>query len=276
MDRPATDPRLELRADCARCFGLCCVVPAFAASADFAIDKPAGTPCPNLQGDFACGIHRALRTEGFPGCTVYDCFGAGQHVAQVTFAGRDWRSAPEGRDEMFAAFPVVRELHELRWYLADALDRVEAAVLHPELRRARAEVERLGRLDGAALAVLDVSALRRTVGDQLAAVSDLVRGEAGRAGADHRGADLVGARLRSTDLRGATFRAAYLLGADLRGADLRFADLLGADLRGAKLAGADLTDALFLTAFQLAGATGDRTTVLPPALDRPAHWSASP
>ncbi|RQX15913.1 oxetanocin A resistance protein, partial [Micromonospora arida] len=38
----------QLRADCGRCFGLCCVVPAFAASADFAIDKPAGSPCPNL------------------------------------------------------------------------------------------------------------------------------------------------------------------------------------------------------------------------------------
>jgi hypothetical protein len=36
------DLRLTLRADCERCFGLCCVAPAFAASADFAIDKDAG------------------------------------------------------------------------------------------------------------------------------------------------------------------------------------------------------------------------------------------
>ena len=32
----------DLRADCARCAGLCCVVPAFTESADFAIDKPSG------------------------------------------------------------------------------------------------------------------------------------------------------------------------------------------------------------------------------------------
>ncbi|HEY6597232.1 MAG TPA: pentapeptide repeat-containing protein, partial [Asanoa sp.] len=40
------DRRAELRADCTRCVGLCCVAPAFSASADFAIDKPAGRPCP--------------------------------------------------------------------------------------------------------------------------------------------------------------------------------------------------------------------------------------
>ncbi|HEY3438708.1 MAG TPA: pentapeptide repeat-containing protein, partial [Actinotalea sp.] len=36
----------ELVADCSRCAGLCCVVPAFVRSADFAITKPAQTPCP--------------------------------------------------------------------------------------------------------------------------------------------------------------------------------------------------------------------------------------
>src|SRR6185437_7197530 len=49
---------LELRADCGRCFGLCCVAPAFVRSADFAIDKPAGQPCPNLATtSFDCSLH---------------------------------------------------------------------------------------------------------------------------------------------------------------------------------------------------------------------------
>jgi hypothetical protein len=85
------EPRADLRADCAQCFGLCCVAPAFTASADFAITKPAGRPCPNLGVGFGCGIHDRLRDSGFGGCAVYDCFGAGQKVAQVTFGGRDWR-----------------------------------------------------------------------------------------------------------------------------------------------------------------------------------------
>jgi hypothetical protein len=112
---------LSLRADCERCFALCCVAPAFSASADFAISKPAGQPCPNLQPDFRCSIHDRLRPRGFGGCTAYDCFGAGQQVAQVTFGGRDWRQAPEIAAQMFDVFGIVRQLHELLWYLTEAL-----------------------------------------------------------------------------------------------------------------------------------------------------------
>lgn len=84
-----------LRADCGSCFGLCCVALPFSASADFAVDKAAGTACGNLGDDFRCGIHTRLRTEGFNGCTVYDCFGAGQRVSQVTFGARAGvRAAP--------------------------------------------------------------------------------------------------------------------------------------------------------------------------------------
>ena len=110
-----------LRADCGRCFGLCCVAPGFSASADFAIDKPAGRPCPHLQPDFRCGIHVDLRGQGFRGCAVYDCFGAGQQVSQVTFGGRDWHRDPRAATQMFEVFPIMRQLHELLWYLAAAL-----------------------------------------------------------------------------------------------------------------------------------------------------------
>lgn len=92
---PLADARAHLRADCSRCAGLCCVAPVFAASADFAIDKPAGVACLDLADDFRCGIHAELRNRGFPGCTVFDCFGAGQRITQETFGGRTWRQAPE-------------------------------------------------------------------------------------------------------------------------------------------------------------------------------------
>ena len=118
---PPTSEHGALRADCARCAGLCCVAPAFAASADFAIDKAAGQPCPNLQPDFRCGIHSELRERGFPGCAVFDCLGAGQQVVQVTFGGRDWRRSPEIAGQMFTVFTVMRQLHELLWYLTEAL-----------------------------------------------------------------------------------------------------------------------------------------------------------
>lgn len=261
----------ELRPDCSRCAALCCVAHAFSTSADFPIDKPAGEPCPNLLPDFRCGVHDTLRERGFAGCTVYDCFGAGQHVTQVVFGGRDWRETPEIAAPMFAALPVVRQLHELLWYLVEALERDAARPVHDELERARADVERIRSTDADDLVELDVAPHRARVGALLQRASELVRG--GHAGVDRRGADLVGARLRGADLRGASLRGALLIGADLRGADLRDADLLGADLRGADLAGADLSGCIFLTRSQLDSAKGDPATILPPSLTRPAHWA---
>src|SRR3954464_12781062 len=90
------DMTTELKADCASCAGLCCVAPAFAKSSDFAINKAAGRPCPNLGGEFRCGIRERLEDEGFHGGVVFDCFGAGQRISQETFgSGQDWKSAPE-------------------------------------------------------------------------------------------------------------------------------------------------------------------------------------
>ncbi|WP_323183793.1 pentapeptide repeat-containing protein [Streptomyces sp. NBC_01306] len=295
--------RPRLQGDCANCFGLCCVALPFTASADFAVSKSAGQPCTNLQSDFRCGIHTRLRDKGFQGCTVYDCFGAGQQVSQVTFGGRDWRQAPDTAQRMFATFPVIRQLHELLWYLTEALTLAPAAPVHSGLRDLLEATEALTLLGPDELAALDVGAHRRKVNELLLRTSDLVRATAhqahqadgpkrnrpkrdrpkkdrpkkdqatkNHAQKDHRGADLMGARLRGADLHGATLRGAYLIAADLTGADLRLADLIGADLRDADLTGADLTGCFFLTQPQLNAAKGDTTTRLPPSLTRPAHW----
>jgi uncharacterized protein YjbI with pentapeptide repeats len=266
------DSGASLRADCDNCFGLCCVVPSFSVSADFAIDKPAGHACPNLQTDFRCRIHATLRGSGFPGCAAYDCFGAGQKVSRVTFAGEDWRGVPATAAAMFAAFPIVRQLHELLWYVAEALTFAPAQSLHADLEIAFDETERLSNASPQALAQLDLPAQRHKVSALLVRASELVRAEVGQRGKDHGGADLIGVRLTGADLCGANLRAAQLIGADLRDADLRFADLLGADCRGADLSGADLCDALFLTQAQLEAAKGDADTKLPGARTRPSHW----
>ncbi|MFH9657345.1 pentapeptide repeat-containing protein [Streptomyces sp. NPDC017248] len=272
---------LDLRGDCAQCFGLCCVALPFARSADFALDKPAGLPCPNLRDDHRCGIHDGLRERGFSGCTVYDCFGAGQKVSQVTFGGQDRRTAPkEQARRMSEVFPVVRQLHELLWYLTEALGLPAARPVHPELRRALEKTERLTRQTPDELAALDVAAHRQEVNTHLLRASELVRAGAGgkgkgkAKGKDRRGADLAGARLKGADLRGASLRGACLIAADLTGADLRGADLIGADLRDADLTGADLTGAFFLTQPQLDAARGSAGTRLPGTVRRPAHWTA--
>jgi pentapeptide repeat protein len=252
----------ELSADCSRCVGLCCVAPAFARSADFAIDKPAGRPCPNLAADDSCTIHDRLRPAGFPGCEVFDCFGAGQQVTQVTFGGRPRSPA------MFPAFAIMRQLHELLWYLNEAVPLVDGT-LRARLTSAYEMTEAMtyapDPLDPAAL---DLPGHRARVNELLTEASAQARRPTGR---DLRGADLTGQRLR--DLAGANLRGAVLLGADLRRADLTKADLTGADLRAADLDGADLGQALFVTQSQLTAARGTAATRIPPGRSRPRHWT---
>jgi uncharacterized protein YjbI with pentapeptide repeats len=261
-----------LHADCANCFALCCVALPFAKSNDFAVNKPAGTPCKNLQQDFRCGIHTRLRDTGFQGCTVFDCFGAGQQVSQVTFGGRDWRSHPGTAAQMYEVFPVMRQLHELLFYITQALELPAAAPVHTGLRAALAETEQLTAADADTLAALDVGELRQRINTLLLKTSELVRAKLPGRRRNHRGADLMGARLSGADLRGANLRGAYLIAADLSRADLRTADLIGADFRDADLRGADLRDAIFLTQPQLNAARGDATTRIPASLTRPSHW----
>ncbi|MFF4103174.1 pentapeptide repeat-containing protein [Streptomyces sp. NPDC001903] len=271
---PALPELPVLQADCSNCFALCCVALPFAKSNDFAVNKAAGTPCKNLRQDFRCGIHTRLRDKGFQGCTVFDCFGAGQQVSQVTFGGRDWRTHPGTARAMYEVFPVLRQLHELLFYVTEALTLPAAAPLHADLRDAQTETARWTAADADALAALDVDALRRRVNTLLLHASELARAKAPARKKNHRGADLMGARLAGADLRGANLRGAYLIAANLKGADLRLADLIGADFRDADLRGADLRDALFLTQPQLAAARGDAATKIPSTLVRPAHWSA--
>ena len=262
-----TDERAELRPDCGACVGLCCVALPFARSADFAIDKPGGMPCPHLDGADRCTIHARLPQAGFRGCTAFDCLGAGQQVTRVTFGGASWREGPATAAAMFEAFERMRALHELRWYLAEAETRTTQDATARRVADLGARVRRHGRDNAEALSRLDIDAMRGEVGPVLAQVSIESRGP--RPGPDLAHTDLAGQDLRRHDLVAADLRGALLIGADLRGQDLTRADLLGVDLRAADLRGADLTEALFVLPAQLAAARGDATTRIPAAVDRP-------
>ncbi len=263
----------DLRADCAACMGLCCVAPGFARSADFAIDKPAGTPCPNLSADDSCSIHAVLRPRGFPGCTTYDCFGAGQQVTRHTYGGAaTWRSHPESAGEMFRVFAVMRALHELLFYLDEALRLTRPGALHDRLNLAAADTDRLTRTSAAALDGFDVDALRERVVPLLRAASEQARASGVGRRAPQLPRDLIGRDLRGADLRGADLRGALLVGADLRGALMHLADLTGTDLRAADVRGTDLGSTLFLSQLQVNASRGDERTALPAGLERPPHW----
>lgn len=249
-------------------------------SSDFPHDKPAGEPCVNLDDHDACRIHPGLRDRGFKGCTVFDCFGAGQKVSQRTFAGRSWRDDPQVSAEMFAAFPVVRRLHELLWYLGEAIELVQDSRDPTPWLDAFDEVRRLSDLEPHDLAGLDVDAAYDSARGLLVEASEIAR--AATEPASHRhsgrvpepGSDLVGAKLAGADLSGATIRGSVAIAADLSGASLRRCDVLGVDLRDADLSGADLSGAIYLTQMQVNSARGDARTALPDGFERPAHWAS--
>ena len=276
----ADKSRSNLRADCEKCFGLCCVALYFSASEGFPIDKDAGKPCLNLQPDFRCSVHKSLKERGHKGCLAFDCLGAGQKVSQVSFGGCDWRKVPESAEQMYEVFLIMRQLHELLWYLTESLTLQSALPFHGALSSILDETERLTHLSPDSLMELDVADQRAAVNPLLLKTSELVRAEARRGHKAHtgrqktfgRGANLIAADLRRIDLRGANLRGAYLIAADLRGTDLSGADLIGADFRDADLRGADLTTSIFLTQAQLDAAKGDTSTKLPSSLTRPTHW----
>ncbi|MCH6268967.1 pentapeptide repeat-containing protein [Neobacillus citreus] len=266
----------NLKADCEKCFALCCVGLPYAKSADFAIDKESGTPCKNLQSDFRCKIHQNLRDKGFRGCSAYECFGAGQQVSQLTYGGKDWRESPESAKEMFNVFPIMHQLHEMLYYLNEAMSYEEAKVIHHELHEAFEETESLTNLTPKEILNLDVPSHRSKVNTLFLRTSELVRAKilpGKNSNKIRKGSDLIGAKLRGADLRGANLRGALLIAADLRESDLRGVDFIGADMRDADLSGANLTGSIFLTQAQVNAAKGDRHTKLPAAIKTPEHWA---
>ena len=270
--------REDLGADCANCFGLCCVALAFAKSADFPFDKPAGEPCENLASDDACRIHPHLRDRGFKGCTVFDCFGAGQKVSRLTFSGRSWREDPLTRTAMFSTFPIVRRLHELLWYLDEAITMVQTSRDATPWLVAFERIQQLSDRDADGLAGLNVDAEYDAVRDLLLEASGIARaGYEGREGKRGRrsmepGSDLIGAQLAGMDLRGLSIRGSVAIGADFSDAKMQLCDVLGVDMRDADLSGADLRAAIYLTHMQVNSARGDSRTALPDGFDRPSHW----
>ncbi|MBL4930397.1 pentapeptide repeat-containing protein [Clostridium paridis] len=270
----------NLRADCEKCFGFCCVALYFSSSEGFPENKDAGKPCINLQSDFRCKVHNDLKKKGLKGCMAYDCFGSGQKVAQITYDGNDWRKNPESSKEMYECFLIMRQIHEMLWYLTEASSKDISISLKLELKSMLVKTEELTLLKPDALLKLDLIMYRVDVNNLLKKVSELVRnkfysvkkiplkGKKIFGG----GLDLIGKDLRKKDLRGENLSGAFLIAANLRGVDLSGADLIGADLRDTDFSDADLSKSIFLTQGQINAAKGNSSTRLPKSLNKPSHW----
>jgi len=82
---------------------------AFDKGQDFALDKPAGVPCPHLSRH-RCRIHEQLESKGFPGCLRYECAGAGQRT-RALFGGQSWQDDPGLLPRQMDTFRHLRAIH---------------------------------------------------------------------------------------------------------------------------------------------------------------------
>ncbi len=265
----------DLRSDCGRCLGLCCVVLPFARSRDFPVTKAAGVDCRHLAADHRCTIHAELRERGWVGCTVFECFGAGQRLSRQLEAASQGEPAVGpgvgpggGSDDESGAVPGGESDAEPGGGLDGGLDLAAgsldlgslsvqadfAALRHVQEIRyylwAAIQARRSWGLDAPlprALAAR-VDALAAAARDLADGLPD-ARGPAVVAALHERAAAVlaqVSAHVRPAPPRGGlpTATARRLRPrADLAGADLRGLALTGTDLRGALLLGADLRGA---------------------------------
>lgn len=270
---------MNLRADCKKCFGLCCIAFHFSTTDGFPMDKKIGEPCLNLKEDFTCNVHNNLWNDGLKGCVVFDCIGAGQKISQGTFNGKDWRQFPSLMNSMFEVFSIMLQLYQMLWYLYEAMMLRSAISIHREIQSIIDKIEELTNLEPDKLLDIDIITQRENVNKVLVKASRFERNKVcnenddlGRNNIVNRGADFIGKDLRQVNLRGANLRSAYLIAANLNGVDMRGTDLIGADLRDADIRGADLSKSFFLTQRQINAAMGDSATKLPIFLDHPMHW----
>lgn len=100
---------------------------------------------------------------------------------------------------MFEVFLIMRQIHELLWYLTEAITLQPARPIHSALSSMLDETERLSHLSPDSLMELDVAVHRENVNTLLLKTSELVRAEARRGQKAHsgrqktfgRGADLT-------------------------------------------------------------------------------------
>ena len=151
---------LETKSDCTRCAALCCIAYPSDDMPGFAASKAGGEPCPKLASDGMCTIYDRRTEEGFSGCIRYECFGAGQHVVQQLFDGRDWRDDAGLLGPMIDAFLAMRPVSDAAFLVRTALTanppaeaRAKLADLEIELAQLAASAEtlrdtrRLGRIE---------------------------------------------------------------------------------------------------------------------------------
>ncbi|MEG0265375.1 MAG: pentapeptide repeat-containing protein [Erysipelotrichaceae bacterium] len=255
----------ELKIDCSKCFGYCCAALYFSKIDGFPYNKKNNEPCIHLMEHFKCEIHTSLKDKGLKGCLAYDCFGAGQKVAQHTFSNK----ADYLIDKQYVAFLMMRSLHEILWYLNEAK---QLTTKQEELIQIENIMDKIHFISLQAVDTLlknDINQIREQVNLILRTISDNTRNQYK---SKFHSKDYIGKDFKKQKIYGVDFRGALLIAANLSDCELIGCDFIGADLRDTNIKGANLSQSIFLTQLQINEACGDEKTILPKALQKPNHW----
>lgn len=260
---------LELKIDCEKCSGLCCVALYCMKTDGFPENKEAGVPCKCLMPDFKCTIHSKLSEKNMRGCLAYDCFGAGQKVTQDCFPNVNWKTHPKKAKEIFEVFLVVFQLHQMQWYLLESLTLISDQQLQKNVEMLIAENEGITNMPPNQILEFDIENYRSKVNQVLKQVSGLIAIDSVD---ETNPKDYFGKHLKKANLNGKNLSMALMIAANLEGCSLKRTNFLGADLRDANIKNTDLSGSVFLTQMQINSAKGNRNTKLPKNLSHPESW----
>lgn len=268
IDSKYSDLEERLKINCEKCSGLCCVALYCMKIDGFPANKETGVPCQYLRPDFHCDIHAKLGSKNMRGCLAYDCFGAGQKVTQNLFPKVDWKNNPDHANEIFQVFQIIFQLHQMEWYLLEALSLTDDAHLKSDIKSFISENERLTSLPLDEILHLNIESYRLDVNKILKQLSSMISCN------EKNGKDYLGQNFKHANLNHRDFSMALLIAADFEGCSLLGANFLGADMRDANIKNTDLSSSVFLTQMQINSAKGNANTKLPYRILRPISWPA--
>ncbi|HBG11953.1 MAG TPA: hypothetical protein DDX68_09370, partial [Clostridium sp.] len=260
-DRKYDDLRKNLKIDCKKCSGLCCVALYCTKTDGFPANKEAGTPCKHLDSDFSCKIHSRLADNNYKGCLAYDCFGAGQRTTQLYLPDGTWETNSEQKDKLFQVFIIVYQLHQMLWYLVEAFTLTSDELLKSTIDLLISENEQMLQQPMDHIAMLDLSEYRSNVNIVLKQISTDI--SANDTSSQIHGLNYLGKNFKKANLDRKNFSMSLMIAANLSGCSLKNTNFLGADLRDANIRNADLSKSILLTQMQINSAIGNSNTKIP-------------
>jgi len=273
-EKSAIDVELieELKIDCSKCSGLCCVALFCSKMDGFPEDKPAGKPCINLQEDFRCKIHAELIKQKMKGCLGYDCFGAGQKVSQTIYHNANWQTDQAKSQEIFDVFLVVFQVHQILYFLAEAKTMIPARELWNNVNALIKKGRDICNASPQEILAFDIDEYKKQVNECLRKVSSLISLKDNHNKEEHK-MNFVGKKFKEKNFDGMDFTMTLLIATNFEGCSFNGANFLGADTRDTNFNSADLSDAVFLTQGQINSAKGNLVTKLPSHLSSPITWA---